>query len=148
MEDLPTNIYWVRKKYGENIERLESIDFHLDNNDETVEIQYDTIGSSFHGYTIRCEKLSNLILLPIDTKIYIRHEYDGSRWTYYTDVMTFALVKHDRTHMIETSHLMGGGYVVMNRYIIDNGDQIKFVTKRKIDPLRIRFTNVIKINNN
>lgn len=144
MEDLLTNVDWVRRKYGENVEKIDFIDFHLHNNNDITDIQYDKVGSSYHGYTINCEKLSNSILLPVDTKIYVRID-DGQRWTNYSNVIVFSLTKSERSHTIDVSSLMGGGYVIMNRYIIDNGDQIKFITKRKIDPLHVTFTNVLKI---
>lgn len=144
MEDLLTNTDWIRRKYGENVNKIDFIDFHLHNSTEITDIQYNKVGSSYHEYTINCEKLSNLILLPIDTKIYLRID-DGSRWTNYSDVITISLVKSERSHTIDISSLIGGGYVVMNRYIIDDGDQIKFITKRKIDSLHITFTNILKI---
>lgn len=144
MADLLTSIDWVRRKYGENIEKIDFIDFHLHNSKDITDIQYNKIGNSHHGYVINCEKLSNLILLPVDTKIYVREE-NGPKWTNYSDIIAFSLIKPERSHKIDVSSLMGGGYVVMNRYIIDNGDQIKFVTKRKIDPFHVTFTSVLKI---
>ena len=146
MEDLLTNIDWVIRKYGENVEKIDFIDFHLHNGEDITDIKYNKVGTSHHGYVIDCERLSNLILLPVDTKIYLRMD-NGPRWTNYSDIVAFALIKPERTHTIDLSLLMGGGYVVMNRYIIDSGDQIKFVTKRKIDQFHVTFTNVLKIGN-
>jgi len=147
MEDLlmNANIDWIRKRYGENIEKVDILNFHNSEDGSVADIRCHRIGNNIdlYEYIIDCEELSNLILLPVDTKIYVSYDM-GPKWSYYGDVITFALEKPERTHAIQAVNLMGGGYVVMNRYIINKGDKIKFVTKRQINPLHVAFNNVIR----
>ena len=148
MEDLLTNIDKIREKYGECIEKLDFINFQMKGNIDD-EIKYGTVGSIYYEYTIDCEKLWNLILLPLDTKIFIRHEsVDKSKWLYHGDVITFKLIKSEQSHIIYASYLMGGGYVLMDRYVIDKGDKIKFSTEKKFNSVCATFKNVLKISSN
>ena len=149
MEDLlmSANIDFVRKLHGNNLEKVDTLNFH--NNEDGIigDINCCKVGNNIelYEYTIDCEGLSNLILLPIDTKIYVSYCV-GSKWCYYSDVITIALDMPKRIRPIHMCNLMGGGYVVMSMYTICKGDKIKFVAKRQINPLNVSINNVIRFH--
>ena len=143
MEDLLNfDIDWLRKKYGENIEKVGAIKFSNSDDGNITEILRNKITSRIYEYTI--EKLPNMIFLPVDTKIDVRI-YEDQQWHNHGGVITFALMKPERVQMVSSVLLMGGGYAIMDRYIIDKGDEIKFVSLKEMDELTVTFKNVLMI---
>lgn len=141
METLSTNIESIRNKYGENIEKMD-VKFCSWSDEGIADIRYNKITDGIHEYTI--EKLSNIILLPVDTKIYVK-VCEDRQWTSRNNVVTFALFKPERIHKIECVSLMGGGYAIMDMYTIDIGDKIKFVTLKEMGKFFVTFKNVLGI---
>lgn len=143
MEDLSYfDIDLVRKKYGENIEKVAAIKFSSCNDSGIADIHRNKITSRVYEYTI--DKLPSMIFLPVDTKIDVRFIED-QQWHNHGGVITFALMKPERVHMVASVLLMGGGYAIMDRYIIDKGDEVKFVSLKEMDKLTVTFKNVLMI---
>jgi hypothetical protein len=143
MEDLSNfDVGWVRKKYGDIIEKVATIKFSNCNDSGITEIHRNKITSRLYEYTI--DKLPNMIFLPVDTKIDVRL-YEDKQWHNHGSVITFALIKPGGVHMITSVLLMGGGYAIMDRYMVDEGDEIKFVTMKEMDKFTVMFKNVLMI---